>query len=159
MVRPYCQRHHVLWLNNIKKSVSNWPKDSPRLFSFIVLEGAGRLLREKERCHRSLTASDSVSRNTCLVRSPSWEGMARFSGTTHLSQNWLLDMLDIFQRRDLMETWPKAVATEIIGAGGRDDTYFFSNDRGMKRILNIYNYTNRLQLLFTFVREACYCRW
>lgn len=63
--------------------------------------------------------------------------MARFSGTTHLSQDWLLDMLDIFQRRDLMETWPKAVATEIMGGGGETTPIFFLNDRGMKRILNI----------------------
>lgn len=62
-----------------------------------------------------------------------------------------------------METWPKAVAIEIIDGGreGGETTpiVFFLNDHGTKCLLNIYNYTNRLQLLFTFAREACYCRW
>lgn len=55
-----------------------------------------------------------------------------------------------------METRPKAVATEIIDWG---ETIVLLIDHGMKCLLNIYNYTNRIQLFFTFVGEACYCRW
>lgn len=77
MIRSRCHIHHLLWLQNLKKSIFNWSRISPRLLAFIVLAGDAQY-PETQKISMIIHNTDlCVTILTCRVKMPTGVGEAR----------------------------------------------------------------------------------